>query len=379
MKCVNCGAELKEGNVFCNNCGKETQIVPDYNVFEDEYLKKLLEEQSQKEDATENAVEEKKSEAPKTSKKAIIAVVISALVVLVVIVVALIVVNNTKNANSIVYQMEHAKEAYNNGNYEDAITFYENALKIDPDSSEAKLALAAIYLTQKDNESAYVLLAEVIKSDSSNKEAYKMMIDLLASQDKVDDIIKLSENVTDLKVLELFEDYLVVPPAFSSDAGTYEEYLEISLKSSSNYEIYYTVDGTDPIKKGVLYDEPISLEDLVEDDEDEFVIKAVCLNDNGVYSEVVEAKYVIDLQAPDMPEVTPDGGNVKADQKVTVTVPEDCVAFYTWDGTTPNVSSPKYTEPLEIPEGDNVLSVVIMNEKTEKFSNTYRGHFVFYK
>ena len=35
MKCANCGAEIKLGCVYCSVCGKEAQIVPDYNVEED--------------------------------------------------------------------------------------------------------------------------------------------------------------------------------------------------------------------------------------------------------------------------------------------------------------------------------------------------------
>ena len=35
MKCENCGAELREGSVYCMVCGKPVQIVPDYNAFDD--------------------------------------------------------------------------------------------------------------------------------------------------------------------------------------------------------------------------------------------------------------------------------------------------------------------------------------------------------
>ena len=48
MKCANCGSELRDGCLYCSNCGKEAQIVPDYNVFEDEYLKTILELENQK-------------------------------------------------------------------------------------------------------------------------------------------------------------------------------------------------------------------------------------------------------------------------------------------------------------------------------------------
>ena len=41
MKCENCGAELREGSVYCMVCGRPVQIVPDYNAFDD-YLDNLV-------------------------------------------------------------------------------------------------------------------------------------------------------------------------------------------------------------------------------------------------------------------------------------------------------------------------------------------------
>ena len=42
MKCAKCGAELKKGCLYCSVCGHEAQIVSDYNVLEDDYLRSLL-------------------------------------------------------------------------------------------------------------------------------------------------------------------------------------------------------------------------------------------------------------------------------------------------------------------------------------------------
>ena len=43
MKCANCGAELKVGCIYCSVCGKEAQIVSDYNLLEDDFLRDVLE------------------------------------------------------------------------------------------------------------------------------------------------------------------------------------------------------------------------------------------------------------------------------------------------------------------------------------------------
>ena len=45
MKCANCGAEIRVGCVYCPVCGKEAQIVSDYNILEDDYLDSLLQEE----------------------------------------------------------------------------------------------------------------------------------------------------------------------------------------------------------------------------------------------------------------------------------------------------------------------------------------------
>ena len=43
MKCKNCGAEMKEGHVYCETCGYEVHIVPDYNIELEEKMTKTLE------------------------------------------------------------------------------------------------------------------------------------------------------------------------------------------------------------------------------------------------------------------------------------------------------------------------------------------------
>ena len=35
MKCPKCGRELKTGQLYCENCGQEIQIVPDYDPLDE--------------------------------------------------------------------------------------------------------------------------------------------------------------------------------------------------------------------------------------------------------------------------------------------------------------------------------------------------------
>ncbi|MDY3887986.1 MAG: chitobiase/beta-hexosaminidase C-terminal domain-containing protein [Agathobacter sp.] len=379
MKCVKCGATLKDNTIFCENCGQEVQIVPDYNVFEDEYLKALLEEDDLKNkkpaEVPPGEEEEPKPEPQKKKNKKLVICVIS-IVVLLLLFVGITVGMILKKRNTADYQIAKAKEALSSKEYQVALEYYEKALEFEPDNKELLHAMADIYRQQGDFDSAYVSYMDLINKDSGDYKAYEALISILAENNKTEEIIALGKEVTDPSILPLFEEYMVVPPTFSVDEGTYEEYQIISLSAVKGCEIYYTTDGSDPVKKGKLYTSSIDLEELEE--ADSYVISAVCKNQKGIYSDPVTKKYKIDLQAPDMPEVSPDGGSFTTATTVTITIPEGCVAYYTWDGTEPSINSEQYSAMIEVPEGDHILSVVLMDQKTELFSNVYRGHFSYY-
>lgn len=379
MKCVKCGATLKDNTIFCENCGQEVQIVPDYNVFEDEYLKALLEEDNlkNKKPAEVPPVEEEepKPEPQKKKNKKLVICVIS-IVVLLLLIVGITVGMILQKRNTVDYQIAKAKEALSSKEYQVALEYYEKALEFEPDNKELLHAMADIYRQQGDFDSAYVSYMDLINKDSGDYKAYEALISILAENNKTEEIIALGKEVTDPSILPLFEEYMVVPPTFSVDEGTYEEYQIISLSAAKGCEIYYTTDGSDPVKKGKLYTSSIDLEELEE--ADSYVISAVCKNQKGIYSDSVTKKYKIDLQAPDMPEVSPDGGSFTTATTVTIAIPEGCVAYYTWDGTEPSINSEQYSAMIEVPEGDHILSVVLMDQKTELFSNVYRGHFSYY-
>lgn len=407
MKCIYCGAELKEGCIYCSNCGREVQLVPDYNIIEDDYLKALLEEENRRtQEKTQGRSQAKpqvnpqakpqvnpqtptqsemnqEPETPEPAKKVsrkqqnkktiIIISVIVAVCVIGIIAAVLIHMNVKKNQeNSVDYQIEMAKDALKAKNEEDAIAYYEKALKLDKKNVEVRLALGAIYMDAKDYDEAEIQYKEVLKIDSDNKEAYKNLIAIYAEREDYDAITRLSETTTDSSILDLFADYIVTPPVFGEKEGKFDDYLELKLSTKGDYEIYYTIDGTDPEKYGTLYSEAIPLDEMRV-----YEVKAVCKNDKGIYSDMVSGKYEIEIPAPDMPVVSPDGGDFGAKTSVTVSVPDGCKAYYTWDGTNPNENSSLYTAPIEVPEGNNVLSVILIDEKTKQSSIIYRGNFIY--
>ena len=79
-----------------------------------------------------------------------------------------------------------------------------------------------------------------------------------------------------------------------------------------------------------------------------------------------------------MPVVSPDGGYYISETYITIKVPKGCSAYYLWGSSDPSTSSTKYKKPFKVIEGNNVLSVIIVNNKTGKCSEIYRGNFEYY-
>lgn len=42
MKCPRCGADMKEGQMYCEHCGREIQIVPEFDPALETSLHKAL-------------------------------------------------------------------------------------------------------------------------------------------------------------------------------------------------------------------------------------------------------------------------------------------------------------------------------------------------
>ena len=240
-------------------------------------------------------------------------------------------------------------------------------------SYQAHRLLAEIYEKQKNDDAALVLYQEVLKIDSANRDACKGLIAIYEKQKNYDAIIELSDAV-DSSLADLFTDYQVQEPKFSIEPGVYDGEQTLVLSSDAGDSVFYTMDGSDPTEKGLMYTNPIALDE----NNHTYMIKAVCMNEKNIYSDVITNQYQIKIPAPDIPIVTPDGGDFGVETTVSVTVPDGCSAYYTWDGSTPTSASSRYSGPLTIPEGNNVLSVIIIDNKTLLSSEIYRGNFIYY-
>ena len=377
MKCAKCGAEIRPGCVYCSNCGQEAQIVTEINILEDDLLRSMLDEESEKTKETASAEEKEKSgkssseasdgksdrgQAKKKNsrqKKKQQRMLILLVAVLVAACVAAGLVMRYQRANSASYQLKRAEEAFDQKNYTSALDYVNRALQLDESSEDALLLQGEIYQMMKNDDQAETVLLKVIDQNPDCTEAYESLLELYDENGSYEQILALKEKATNTDILSLFDTYLVETPAIEVKSGTYKEFQKVKLSvKGKNLDIYYTLDGSVPTKRDTLYkDDAITIEK-----QGKTTLTAVAMDKNGRYSEPVSAEYDIELDAPDVPVVSPDGGMITEASTVTATVPKGVTVYYTWNGTTPNKSSSKYTGPIEIPEGNNILSLIAVDE-----------------
>lgn len=373
MKCARCGAELKVGSIYCANCGKEAQIVSDSSLLEDELLRQLLQEEDGKKEGPGKPERERQTKKPKKKKNhtPLIISLVCVAVVLVGAAVLAVVIRNNRN-NSYEYQVAQAESCVEKRDYAKAMNYYRRALELKEGDIPARFAMAETAVVMEDTNTAIRLLEEILTLDSANEEACRKLIEIYAADKDYESIAELQETVEDEKLLKLFADYITPVPEFSPEPGTYTDLITVELTVSGDCEIYYTTDGGDPTESGTLYEEPFVLEE-----QGELELRAVARNQYGIYGDEAEGSYVVEFEKPKMAKATPDRGTFTEPVTIELEGPEGCRIYYTWDGTTPTTDSALYTAPIPVPEGNNILSVLLV-DKHGMYSDVLKCNYQYY-
>ena len=155
------------------------------------------------------------------------------------------------------------------------------------------------------------------------------------------------------------------------EEGIYEEIIAVEISAQPGCTVLYTTDGSDP-RQGLEYQGPIPLEP-----ESTVRIRTVSRNEFGVYSEEAEGTFQVALPKPDMPRVSPMGGDFHTPQPITVYVPSGCNVYYTWDGSAPSEASNRYMGPIDMPEGNNILSLIVVDEYG-RYSDVLKCNYIYF-
>ncbi len=366
MKCAKCGAELKVGCVYCSVCGQEAQIVSDDSVLEEELLRQLLmeEEASQeplkqkKHGEPKKQAGQKKHEEPKPKKKGHVVLIVALILIIALLVLAatMYYVIRQRQNNSSEYQLEKAKQCVQERDYIRALEYYHRALELEKDSVAIRMDMAALFEQMEEPLKRVSMLHEVIELDPGNTGAYQMLIDYYLSQEDMDAILKLQAEASSQAVIPLFDTFQVEIPSFELEPGTYDKDIEVELKAQEGCEIYYTLNGSDPVSSGTRYQEPIR-----QQEQGTLSIRAVARNQYGLYSEILEGEFTVKYGKPRMPRAYPDSGTFSVPTTIELFGEAGAKMYYTWDDTVPTANSMEYTKPIPVPEGNNILSVVLID------------------
>lgn len=363
MICSRCGATMSDDQIFCLECGHEIIYVPLYNaeedvlniddIFSDDSASNIVKEKDETEsndyagDSVINASSNNKNN--KKSKKAII-ITLTVIVLLIIGFVTYYLVTS----NSFDYQYNKALAAIDNKDYKSAEVHARRAAEIDSANTDALLTFVQAQLGNKNYEEAYNAINVLVEKDSSAV-MYEKIFEVLLEFEDYGQIGHLLLGITDDEVIKKYQQYLISIPKFNYSGGNYNREIQLEISTDSDADIYFSLDGSDPLK-GNLYKGEIKLT------AGSYELRAVAVNPYKISSPEKSASFVIEPKAPDMPQINTSNKVINKDTRVILECQKGCTMYYTWDGTTPTTNSQEYKGPIEIPKGNNIISVIAVDD-----------------
>ena len=365
MKCPNCGYEMSDEHLYCEKCGNEIQIVPD---FEPELENSITETLSTVGEEIEGRVDtEKPFTSPKSSghsskttsgKNSMVASLVIFVIVVLLTIFSGVFLYQRYSVN---YQISRAGKYAERGKYAEAASYLERALKLEPGQTNVVLALANDYYLCGEKQKALELLLKHIDTvvlETEEKEVvYEKIIALYEEEERYEEINSLLLKCENVEVQTRFQQYMAMTPEFNYIAGSYDKIIPLKISVNTTGTIYYTLDGSDPDENSMIYTSPIFLES------GEYQVGAVFVNDYGIKSNVARNWYMINLTVPEQPEVLLYSGTYNKLTMIEVTRPENGTVYYTTDGSNPTSDSLIYTGPIQMPLGKSNFKFVTISEE----------------
>lgn len=306
------------------------------------------------------------------TKLAIIGISFSVVLLIVAIIIIALLINKNEE-NSYSYNYSQGTNLYNNGDYSGAVKYLENAVDYESGRKNIELRqmLADSYYHTERIAECNQILNNILDEDKYNEKTLSKLVSIYRETKDGEGLTKLVRSYTGTNCEKYISEFIIDPPTASVKAGSYSDSFELALSTFTDGKIYYTIDNSEPTTKDYVYNKPIKI------DKGEYIVKAISVDEIGVMSKVVELKYVVDYKVPDAPQVTPMSGSYDAGSFVTIENLKDGeVAYYTTDGTIPTKESTKYVDPFEMPEGNTIVSVIIVNKYDLESSVIRRNYIV---
>lgn len=346
MKCPNCGMEMTDGTLYCEHCGEDIHIVPDFEPELEQNIQQTIQDIAE-DIGQEGDGGKETAEKPKPVKKRRLWHVLIGIAALMLAAAAGMGIW-VYHYNSEEYQVAKAVECTEEGAFEKAVACYNRALELDEGNIELQFSLAEVYFLKNNKVEYEYLLRSIAGNENATAEqldrAYGKLIAIYRARGDYKTINELLLNSNDEQLLTTYQNYIARAPEFSIKEGYYTSVQVLKLSALGSGRIYYTMDGSEPDEDSEQYTAPIILED------GDYEIKAVFINDNGVVSEVAAREYHIDNDVIPAPEVSVISGEYN--YPLLIEIPDDeGEVYYTTDGSVPTYSSSLYQGPIPMPLG----------------------------
>ena len=288
MICRNCGSEIPEGKLYCQFCGEEVQLVPEYSSVDMLKVQKRLEMEEKEREERERQMEAAAREQSKRMKpwaRAVCVIMIAAITAgLSLGAWFLIQYQNLRNPSYLEAQADRAVEE---GRITDALDLLDRAIGVKEDHCvDLTLKKASLLVNERRLSDAIDLLESLyVKYDSSERVLRALLnaLDEAGENQRAAELVRRSRSEA---ILADYSVFLAEPPVMSlANGDTYAYGTILSITADGEGSIYFTKDGSVPDNRSILYEEPFLL------DEGTNRIKAVFINSKGVSSRVTAAVY----------------------------------------------------------------------------------------
>ena len=353
MNCPKCGKELTNGHLYCEACGYEINLVPE---FEAEVEESIAESMKEIVDAAALEQEQTKKE-PIITKKDTAFLISGGVISIVIFVLTAAFFAGRAIWNNSTFIHEMVVEYYlDDGEYDSAVSYMEQIIKRSPEKASHRFQLCQIYMQIGQDEKALEIYKIIAGSPQFTFDeqlaAVEKIIAYYEEKEEYESIAEYLTTIQDETIRLTYWNYMCVPVTFSQPEGTYASLITLKLESDGIGTIHYTTDGSEPNAKSPEFKGTIFLET------GENTISAVFINNYGVTSPVTTKTYFIESKQVLPPEVLANSGTYNYPVEIEVEETPYARTYYTTDGTTPTRGSLLYTGTIHVPTGKSVYKFV---------------------